>query len=158
MGFHGHWPYAGPAPAMRDTKCLVQVQVRHIGTEPARTRNTHHGIHVGTVKIHLPTRLVNNVAQLDNTFLENPMGRRVGNHDRRKMVTRFGNFAVQVIQVYVASGIGGHHTNLKTCQMCRCRIGAMRRRWDKTNRTLVVAPAVMPGTNRQQTGVFALGP
>ena len=41
MLFHADRSHAGPAPAMRDTKCLVEIEMADIGAVSARLRQAH---------------------------------------------------------------------------------------------------------------------
>ena len=82
---HGDRPDAGATAAVRDAERLVQIEVRDVGTERARPRDTDERVEVGAVDVDLPARLVHDLAQLDDVLLEHAVRRRVGDHDRREV-------------------------------------------------------------------------
>ena len=57
-------PDARAAAAVRDAERLVQVQVRHVGAEPARLREADERIQVGAVDVHLAAGVVQQGADL----------------------------------------------------------------------------------------------
>ena len=59
MSTNANGPHAWTAATVRDAEGLVQVEVRDIGPEFARSSNTHKGIEVGAVHVNLPAVLVN---------------------------------------------------------------------------------------------------
>ena len=62
VGAHTDRAHARSAATVRNTECFMQVQVRHICAELARRRNTHQGIEVGAVHIHLAAVFMHNIA------------------------------------------------------------------------------------------------
>ena len=65
---------AGAAAAMGNAEGLVQIQVAHVGSQFGRTTQSHHGIHVGPVKIDLSPSFMHQVRDLSNRVLEHAMG------------------------------------------------------------------------------------
>ena len=79
---HRHRTHARPAAAMGDAEGLVQVEMAHVATEPARAGDADEGVEVGAVDVHLAAVLVDEVADLRDALLEHPVGGRVGDHER----------------------------------------------------------------------------
>ena len=73
MRAHADRADAGAAPAVRDTKRFMQVQMRHIRAKLTRLRHTHHGIHVGAIHVHLTTGCMDHVADARNGFFKHAM-------------------------------------------------------------------------------------
>ena len=71
-----------PTTAVRDAERLVQVQVRHVGTERARRREADERVQVGAVDVDLAAVLVHDRAHVDDAGLEHAVRRRVGRHQR----------------------------------------------------------------------------
>ncbi len=57
-------PHARSSAAMRNAEGLMKVQVAHVGSDVARTAETHLRVHVGAIHVHLPAMLVNHPADL----------------------------------------------------------------------------------------------
>jgi hypothetical protein len=73
VGAHRHRADAGPAAAVRDAERLVQVEMAHVGTEPARAGDADEGVQVRAVDVHLAARRVDEVAELADAGLEHPV-------------------------------------------------------------------------------------
>ena len=79
---HPNGSNARATAAVRDGKGLVQVEVAHVGTDEAWTRQAHLRIHVGAVHVHLPTVGVHELGNVQHRFLKHPVGGGVGDHQR----------------------------------------------------------------------------
>ena len=77
---------ARPAAAVRDAEGLVQVEVADVGAELSRLGQPQQGVEVGAVDVDLTPGVVDQLAQLGDGVLEDAVGRRVGDHDRGKLV------------------------------------------------------------------------
>ena len=78
--------FSGSTAAMRDTECLVKIEVRDIGTEFSGLRQSNLRIQIGSVEIDLAAVTMNEVAQRADIFLKNSVRRRIGDHDRGQML------------------------------------------------------------------------
>jgi hypothetical protein len=58
--------------------CDGKYHLRKQASIPARTSRTHLSVHVGTVHVHLPAVLMNDVADLIDALLIDTMGGRIG--------------------------------------------------------------------------------
>ena len=81
---HRDRPDAGTAATVRDAERLVQVQVRHVGTEAPRRGEADERVEVRAVDVDLPAVLVDEVADLGDRDLEDAVGRRVGRPSARR--------------------------------------------------------------------------
>ena len=76
VGFHADRANSWPAPSMRDAEGFMKIEVANVGSEIGRPAKTNLRIHVRTVHVHLAAIGMNDVADLDDRFLKNAMGRR----------------------------------------------------------------------------------
>ena len=156
MLFHPDRPHARAAAAMRDGKGLVQVEVRHIRTDPPRLHQPDHRVHIGAVHIDLTAELMGDVADFAHGFLEHPMRRGIGDHAGRKRIARRRRFFAEILQVDITVGGGFHHHNLHPRHLRRGRVGAMRRDRDQTDIALMIAPRPVIGRDGQEPRIFPL--
>ena len=87
MRCNGNRANSRTATSMRDAEGFVEVQMTDISSIVTRSADSYLSIHIGTVEIHLPSVLVDQIADGSNTFFENTMGRWVGNHERSECVS-----------------------------------------------------------------------
>ena len=156
MGAHANRPHAWTATAMRDTERFVQVHVRHIGTDVCWPGQPDLGVEVGAIHVHLAAMAVNNLADIANAFFIHAMGRGIGDHQARQRVPRFLRLGFQVSKVNVTRLVALNDHHVHAGHLSRCRVGAMRRRRDKANLTLILMTAQVVFVDRQQPGIFAL--
>ena len=72
---------AWTAATMRDAEGFVEIQMANIGSEIAGAAETDLRIHIRTVHVNLTTSGVDEIANIADAFLENAMGRGIGDHD-----------------------------------------------------------------------------
>ena len=65
--------HARPATAVWNGKGFMQIKVGDIGSNLARTAQTHHGIQVGAIHIDLPAVFMDHSADISNALLKHPM-------------------------------------------------------------------------------------
>src|SRR5687767_7296621 len=70
LGRTATWTTSRTATAVRCRERLMQIEVNYVNAHIAGSRDPHQGIHVGTVHIDEPTRLMNDLANLLNVFFE----------------------------------------------------------------------------------------
>ena len=142
--------------AMRNGKSLMQIQVCHVWAELARSGKADHGIHVGTVHVDLATIFVDDLANLDDGFLEYTVGGRIGDHKGGKTVTVFRCLRFQVFDINVAGFVTFDNDNPHARHNCAGRIGAMRVGRDQANipRALTLRFEIL--ADSQKAGIFAL--
>ena len=156
MRLDANRPHTWATAAVRDAEGLVQVHVRHVGTDIRRTGQCHLGIQVGAVHIHLATILVNDVADLANALFIHAVGGGVGNHQAGQIGRVVFGFLAEIVDIHVALVItadqyyahAGHHR--------RGRVGTVRRGRDQTDVAMLVAIGFMELADRQQAGILAL--
>ena len=153
---HGHGTHTRAAAAVRDAEGLVQVQVRHVPAEPARTRQTHQRIEVGTVHVHLATGVVNCLAHHGDVRVVHTVGRGVGDHDAREFITHGLDLGFEVLVVDQAIRRCGDHHDLEVRQDGRRRIGSMRRGRDQDGLALGLSAIDLVPANGQQTRQLTL--
>ena len=129
-------PTPGPPAAVRDAEGLVQVQVRHVRPEPTGLRQAHEGVEVRAVDIHLTSRVVDLGAEVGDGLLEDSVRRRVGHHDRRKVVRVLGDPGGEVGHIDIPARRGlddddPHPAMTAEAALVPCALAGMRhtRRW-----------------------------
>ena len=126
MRTHGHGAHSRATTAVRDAERLVQVEVRHIGTELARLGKPHKCIEVGAIHIHLATVCMHDLAQLANALLKHAVRGGVGDHGCGQCIARGIGLGAQVVEVDVAVGVAGHHHHRHAGHHRAGGVGAMR--------------------------------
>src|SRR6476469_3734468 len=113
------------AATMRDAEGLVQVEMADVCTEAARLRQTEQRIEVGAIHINLAARRMHQLTQLDDSFFEDPVGRWIGHHDRRQLITMLADLGTKIVQVDrpISGRLDDH--DLEACHGCRGRVRAM---------------------------------
>ena len=79
---HSNGPHAGTAASVRDTEGLMQVEMAHVGTEVAGPAQPDLRVHIGPIQIHLSAVSMGDRANPADAFLEHPVGRGIGDHQR----------------------------------------------------------------------------
>ena len=79
----------GSASAMRTGKCLVRIEMHHVGAEIAGTRDAQDGVHVGAVQIDQPAAAVNPSGDLTDLPVEQSERVGIGHHQHRDVVVQF---------------------------------------------------------------------
>ncbi|CUK20928.1 hypothetical protein RUE5091_04574 [Ruegeria denitrificans] len=128
--------HAGAAAAMRDAEGLVQVQVADVTANVTRTRQAHHGIHVGAVDIDLTAVIMSDLADFLHGGLEHAMGGRVGDHAGGQMVAVLLRLFTEIGDINVALVIRFHRHNLIAHHLRRGRVRPVRRGRDQADITL----------------------
>ena len=134
----------------------MQVQVGHVRAELAGLGHADHGVHVGAVQVHLAARLVHQVADFGDGFLEHAVRGRVRDHQRGQLVADLFDLGAQVREVHVAIGVRRHHHHIHAGELGRGRVGAVGRRRDQADVALVLAVGLVIAANGEQARVFAL--
>src|SRR5690606_19505743 len=105
----------------------------HIRPEPARPGVPEQGVEVGTVHVDLPAGVVHLGADLGDAGLVDPVGGRIGDHDRRHPAGVVGQLVVQVHQVDVALVVAGDHYHPQAGEHRAGRVGAVRAGGDQAH-------------------------
>ena len=82
---------------------------RDVGADLAGLTDTQQRIEVGAVHVHLPAVIVNDPADIDDGFLENPMGGWIGDHQRGQIVAIASRLVLKIRHVHVAGFVAGHY-------------------------------------------------
>ena len=149
-------PDAGTAAAVGDAEGLVEVEVRHVGPEVARTCQPDHGVEVGAVEVHLPAGVVDRTADLADGLLEHAVRRGVGDHQRGEVVGVLGDLGAQVGQVDVARLVARHDHHAHAGHHRAGGVGAVRRRRDQAHVAGALAVGEVVAADGQQAGELAL--
>jgi len=157
MRFDTDWPHAGAAAAMRNAERLVQVKMAHVTAQIPRTRQSHHGVHVGTINVHLATGVMHNLGHLVHRCLEHTVRRRIGDHTSCKIIRIFINFRTEIIEINIAVFCRFDRDHLPSDHLRRGRIGAMRRHRDQTDIAMPLPVRPMICRDGQQACIFPLG-
>ena len=114
----------GPSAAVRGRERLVEVEVDDVEPHVARPHQAEQRVQVGAVHVEERARVVDDLRDLDNLFLEEPERVGVGEHQRGAVVV--DQFR-EVAHVDQALGVGMNGLNLVPRQRGGGRVGAVRR-------------------------------
>ena len=95
-------PIPGPPPPMRMQNVLWRFDMANVGAAVGRAAEPHLRVEVGPVEVHLAAVLVDDRANALDLLFEDPVRRRVGDHDRREACRVLLRFRLEVSQVDVA--------------------------------------------------------
>jgi hypothetical protein len=149
-------PHARPAAAVGNAEGLVQVEVTDVGADVTRAGEPHLGIHVGPVHVDLAAVLVDDLADFLDAALENPVGGRIGHHQRGELLGVRLGLRAKVGQVDVALGIGLHHHHLHPGHHRAGGIGAVGGLGNQADRAVSLAPRLVVRADHQQPRKLAL--
>ena len=153
---HPDRPDPRAAAAVGNGEGLVQVQVRHVGADFAGPADADQGIQVGAVEIHLAAVAVNDGADLADRLLEDPVRRRIGDHQRRQPVMVFLGLGLEVADIDVAGLVAGNHHHPQPGHLGAGRVGAVGRGRDQADVAAALALALQVFADDQKARVFAL--
>ena len=72
--------HARASPTVGDTERLVEIDVTYVRPVVTRAAQTHLRVHVCAVQVDLSSSSVHDLADFANCCFENPVGRRIGDH------------------------------------------------------------------------------
>ena len=147
---------ARTAAAVRDAERLVQVEVRHVGAELARPRDTDQRVEVRAVEVHLAAVVVHDRADVADALLEHAVRRRVRDHQRRELLGVLRGLRLEVVEVDVAVVVARDDDDAHAGHRGRRRVGAVRRRRDQAHVALGLAARRVVAADREQARVLAL--
>ena len=153
----GDRPDTRAAAAVGDAEGLVQVEVAHVGPEPSGLGDADERVEVGAVEVHLPTGVVDQLADVPDARLEHAVGRGVGDHERSQRVAVLTDLRGEVVGVDVAVVVTGDDHDPHAGHDRRRGVGAVGRRGDEAHGPGVVAARAVVGGDGDQTGELALG-
>ena len=142
-------PHAGPAAAMRNAKCFVQIHMHDIGADMSRESDADHGVKIRAVHVYLSATIMNNFANLANFFFKHTMCRWIGDHQRRQAVFVLIRLGDQISDIDVAVVIAGDNNNFHPSHHGGGWISTMRRRRDQADGAIYIAPCAVIGANDQ---------
>ena len=99
---HTDRPNAGTAPAVRDAKCFVQIQMTNIGAVIARPAKTALRIHISAVHVNLAAVLVHDLANLADRRFENAVCARISHHQRGQIARMRVRFRTEIGEIDIA--------------------------------------------------------
>ena len=91
----------------------MQVHVADVGSQVAGPCQPYHGVEVRSVEIDLAAMIVDRLADVAHAFLEDAVGRRIGDHQRSEMVGMLRRLRLQVLDVDIAvvQAADNHHAH-----------------------------------------------
>ena len=156
MRAHADRTDAGTAATVRDAERLVQIEVRDVGAELARPRDTDQRVEVRAVEVHLTALFVHDRADIADLLLVHTVRRRVGHHQRGEIVGVLDRLRLQVVDVDVAPVVARDHDHLHARHRRRGGVRAVRGRGDQAHVPTRVAAGDVILPDRQEPGVLTL--
>ena len=133
MAAHCYWANSWSATTVRDTKCLVQVQVADICSEFSGLCCSNKCIEVCAIHVDLSTSFVHHGADVADGFFEHTMSRRVRHHDCSKLRIGFCNLVFKVVDIDVSVVVTGNDHDTHSCHHCAGSVRAMRTGGNQAN-------------------------
>src|SRR5450432_956119 len=93
---------AGATAAVRNAKCLVQVEMADIGADVAGAAEPDLCVHVRAVHVNLSAMFMNDLANLADGGFENSVGGRVSHHQRGEVFAVRVGFGAEIGKIDVA--------------------------------------------------------
>src|SRR5215472_4351714 len=103
--------HSRPAAAVRNTERLVQIEVADVRTVVAGSRQTDLRVEIGPVEIDLTAALMHDIADLADLHLEDAVGGRIRDHDRRELVGVRLCLRAQIGKIDVSLRIAIHYND-----------------------------------------------
>ena len=157
MAFNANRPDPRAAAAMRDAEGLVQVEMGHIGPDPAGPADADQGVKVGPVHIDLAAMGMDDLADLAERLLEDPVGRGIGDHQRGQFFGMPRRLLFEIGHIDIAVGVAADHHDAEAGHARAGRVSAMGRGRDQADPAPALAPHLMIFFDHQKARVFALG-
>src|SRR5262249_24020854 len=127
MLFHADRAHAGAAPAMRDAKGFVEIEMPNIGPIAARPGWADLRVEVGAVEIALPAVGMNDAANLANRGFENAMRGGISDPHRGEMAGILLRLLAQIGEVDIAVAVAIDDDDVHSSHLRGGRIGAVGR-------------------------------
>ena len=108
---HTNRSHARTSSSVRNTKCLVQVQVTHIGPERSRRGQTHLSIHVRSIHVDLATGLMDPLTYILHRHLKHTMSAGVGNHQSGQFAPMLIDLLPEISDIDIALEIARHRNH-----------------------------------------------
>ena len=103
----------------------MQVHVADVGAQVAGPCQPDHGVEVRAVEIDLAAMIVDRLADVAHAFLEDAVGRRIGDHQRSEMVGMLRRLRLQVVDVDIAVVQAADHHHAHAGHRGAGRIGSV---------------------------------
>src|SRR5690606_28906635 len=124
MFLHADWAHAGTATAVRDCKCLVQVEVTNISTDESGSCESNLSIHVCAIHVDLSSMLVNYLGDFFYGFFVHTVSAGIGDHDPSEILRMLFGFCFEIFKVDVTIFQSLYYYDLHSCHYCGGRVGA----------------------------------
>ena len=120
-------PMPGPPPPCGMQNVLWRLRWQTSAPMSPGPAQADHRVHVRAVHVHLPAVLVDDVADLDDRFLEHAVRRRIRHHQRGEIVLVLLGLRAQVGDVDVSARVGLHDHDLHPRHHRARRVRPVRR-------------------------------
>ena len=144
------------AAAVRDTESFVEVKVGDIATELTGFSDSDECVEVCTIDVDLSADAMDFLADGADTFLKDPVGRRVGDHDRGDFVAIAIDFLIEIIEVYIALGIALHDNDLHVRHLSASWICAVSGARDQADVSVGFTARSVVLHDGEKSSIFAL--
>ena len=149
--------HPGATAAVRNAKCLMQVQVANVRAHVAGATQTDQRVHVGAVHVNLSAVAMDDVADFLDVLLEHAVSGRVRDHQRGealRMKLRLSRASPPMSMLPLASHCDGD--DLESRHHGAGGIRAVSGDGDQANVAMRFAASLMVLANNEQPRVFAL--
>ncbi len=141
---------------MGNAEGLVQIQVTDIRADRAGGTETELRVEIGPVHVDLAAVLMNQFADRGDAFLEDSVGRGIGDHERAEAGGMLLRLRGEIDRVDVAIAIAGDGDDFEARHHRARRIGAVGGHGDEADFSIQIAARFVVTADREESGVFAL--
>ena len=149
-------PHARAATAMRNAERLMEIQMTDVGAHVARPAQSHLGVHVGAVHVHLPAGVMHDPADLLDRRFEDAMCGRIRHHQRTQGGAVLRGLRPQIGHVDVAVRVRLYDDDVHPRHDGARGIRPMRRLGNQAGLPMSFAARLVIGANDEQAGEFPL--
>jgi hypothetical protein len=148
---HPDRSHPGTSSTVRDAKRFVQVHVTDVRAHVGGPAKTDLRIQVGAVQVNLPAVLVHDGADSFDFLLEDPVGGRVGHHERREPLRMRRGLGREIDEIDVPFLVARHHDDAHTGHCRRSGVGPVGACRDETHVALVCSATLVKCPDDEQT-------
>src|SRR6185437_9999943 len=129
-------PHSRAATAMRDGEGLMKIEMADVRPDETRAGQTYLGIHIGAVHIDKASVIVDDTADLTDTFFEYAVSRSVGDHETREAVGVFNGFFFEIADIDMSIFVALYDDDAHACHDGAGGVGAVCRDRDEHDITV----------------------
>src|SRR5437867_11106303 len=129
----------------------------NVGTQVTGTAEADLRVQVRAVHVNLSAVLMDDLANLLDSFLEDAVGRGVGDHERGEVVAMSSGLLAEIGQIHVAIGVAANRQDAQAGHDGTGGIGGMGRIWNQVDIEGGLSATGVAGAQDHEGGGSGLG-